>query len=1072
MPTVNTDNVRKCLKNFDFTTLFVDELGWNHFEDLEFNLDVDESLYQISSIAEQGMVIFLCENKSTGKIPYKNIRKRIENQVRHQAHEHLLIFVDKEKTKSVWMWVRREAGKNPLVREQQYSVSQEGVAIIQKLAGIAFDIDELDDEGRISISTVTQRVARQFEVEKVTKKFYKEFDSHKKSFEKFIDGIENLDHKRWYASVMLNRLMFIYFVQKKGFLDKDIHYLSSKFAEIKKKGKDRYYRDFLVKLFFEGFAIEEKERSKDTQKLLGDVPYLNGGLFLPHEIEEAHGDKIKIADKAFEKLFKFFEQYTWHLDERPLRNENEINPDVLGYIFEKYINQKQMGAYYTKEDITNYICKNTIIPFLFNKHENRRYNDVVPLPIKDIEPYIYDSVKKGIELELPDYIAVGLSDVSKRTRWNEPADTEYALPTEIWREVVARRHRYEQIKEDFKAGKIQNINDFITYNLDIEAYTQDWLSSLGDPVSIRAFYFNNLTQVTVLDPTCGSGAFLFAALNILYPLYEICLDKMAEMAGPKFKDFRDELQRVGDHSNEEYFIYKSIIINNLFGVDIMEEAVEICKLRLFLKLVSQVDDVNRIEPLPDIDFNIKSGNTLVGYASLQEIEEVKSKELLLGEDIVTKVKEADRALSNFRKLQTESGISSSDLRKSKQEAKNKLKEIQEELDKDLAESYGVKTSFEKAYTKWRKSYQPFHWFVEFYDIISNGGFNVIVGNPPYVEYSKVKGLYELKTDHFKTLSCGNLYAILCERIMSLIMVESRLGVIIPVASVCTSGYEPLQKLLHSKGNLIISSFNDRPGKLFEGLEHIRLSVILCEVLEDRQKKSIFTTKYNKWNTVQRPHLFENLQHNKTDGMYLNGSIPKTGDSIEDSILQKLFSQKHSISQYCGVDGHHNIYYTRKLSGFVQVLNFVPSILDSKGKPREPSELKQIPLEDKMSRNVFLALYNSNFFYWFLTVFSDCRNLNKRELYNILFDIDDLNERLREKLSELSESLMDDFQTNSQMVEMNYKKLGTLKIQCIYPKHSKSIIDEIDQALAKHYGFTEEELDFIINYDIKYRMGIT
>jgi len=58
--------------------------------------------------------------------------------------------------------------------------------------------------------------------------------------------------------------------------------------------------------------------------------------------------------------FAFFEQYRWHLDERPLKKDDEINPDVLGYIFEKYINQKQMGAYYTKEDITGYICRNTV----------------------------------------------------------------------------------------------------------------------------------------------------------------------------------------------------------------------------------------------------------------------------------------------------------------------------------------------------------------------------------------------------------------------------------------------------------------------------------------------------------------------------------------------------------------------------------------------------------------------------------------------------------------------------------------------------------------------------------------
>ncbi len=84
------------------------------------------------------------------------------------------------------------------------------------------------------------------------------------------------------------------------------------------------------------------------------------------------------------------------------------------------------------------------------------------------------------------------------------------------------------------------------------------------------------------------------------------------------------LAKVGEHPNRRYFILKSIILNNLYGVDIMEEAVEICKLRLFLKLAAQVEpdqthDNLGIEPLPDIDFNIRAGNTLVGYATLAEL---------------------------------------------------------------------------------------------------------------------------------------------------------------------------------------------------------------------------------------------------------------------------------------------------------------------------------------------------------------------------------------------------------------------------------------------------------------------
>ncbi len=80
------------------------------------------------------------------------------------------------------------------------------------------------------------------------------------------------------------------------------------------------------------------------------------------------------------------------------------------------------------------------------------------------------------------------------------------------------------------------------------------------------------------------------------------------------------LEEVRKHSSRDYFVLKSAIVNNLYGVDIMEEAVEICKLRLFLKLVAQIEDVRHLEPLPDIDFNIRPGNTLVGFATYGDVE--------------------------------------------------------------------------------------------------------------------------------------------------------------------------------------------------------------------------------------------------------------------------------------------------------------------------------------------------------------------------------------------------------------------------------------------------------------------
>ena len=208
------------------------------------------------------------------------------------------------------------------------------------------------------------------------------------------------------------------------------------------------------------------------------------------------------------------------------------------------------------------------------------------------------------------------------------------LPTEIWREVVARRARYAEVRAKLAAGEVREINDLITLNLDIRQFAQDAIERCEGPDLLRAFW-NAIEGVTVLDPTCGSGAFLFAALNILEPLYETCLDRMEafvadlERAGEghppkKFEDFKATLAKVAAHPNARYFTLKSIILNNLFGVDIMEEAVEICKLRLFLRLAAQVDPDQKhenlgIEPLPDIDFNVRAGNTLVGYATYADV---------------------------------------------------------------------------------------------------------------------------------------------------------------------------------------------------------------------------------------------------------------------------------------------------------------------------------------------------------------------------------------------------------------------------------------------------------------------
>jgi len=1073
--------MRQPLRGFDFRKLFVEELGWDHHT-ARLEVLADGQCFRLAGVAEKrGFQAFICEPSSTGCIPDYGTRRKIERQVTKSAHEHLIIFVDGPRTTQVWQWVKRELGKPAACREHTYDKSQPGDALIQKVQSLLVSFEE---EENVTLVDVTGRARAGFDIERVTKRFYERFKTEHAAFMRFLKGIPDEEMQRWYVSVMLNRLMFIYFIQKKSFLDSDTNYLRNRLRQTQERGKDRFYSGFLCPLFFEGFAKRESERSPATNQLLGKVPYLNGGLFLRHQIEELHGKNIQIADAAFEKLFAFFEQYHWHLDERPLRADNEINPDVLGYIFEKYINQKQMGAYYTKEDITGYISQNTVIPFLFDAAQKKckiafeGEQAIWRLLQADPDRYIYEAVKKGLGLTLPPEIAAGLKDVSKRTEWNKPAPEEYALPTEIWREVVARRQRYEEVRAKLAAGEIQSINDLITYNLDIRQFAQDVIENCEGPELLRGFY-HAIEQVTVLDPACGSGAFLFAALNILEPLYEACLDRMwvfldeLERSGEKhrpekFSNFRKILDRVAQHPSRRYFILKSIIINNLYGVDIMEEAVEICKLRLFLKLVAQIECVGNIEPLPDIDFNIRAGNSLVGYATYDEVKRAVTSELDF-ENVMArieeKVEDIDNLFALFRQQQTEPGgeVTAED----KNELRRRLKDLEEELNRHLAGEYGIKLENRPAYDKWCTSHKPFHWFIEFYRMITRGGIDSIIGNPPYVEYNTVTDEYKIRS--YATELCGNLYAFFLERCFSLARNSGRVGMIVQLPIVCTDRMKPLQEeCIRQADALWFSNFDDRPARLFDGLEHIRASIVTARK-GPGVRTAIRATKYNRWHSEARPNVFQMLSMEDVSDFLRPGAVPKLGCLKATSVMKRLWEYQ-PLGKYLARRSAHTVYYHNAPQYWIRAMDFVPYFWNEPQGKHLSTQVKPLDLPNRLDAAVIAAVLNSSLFYWWFIVHSDCRHLNMREIASFPCGLEQMSSRAKSELVGLSEQLMIDLRRHAQRKQCVYKTTGRVVYDEFYPRFSKSLIDEIDRVLAKHYRLTDEELDFIVNYDIKYRMG--
>jgi hypothetical protein len=1118
---VEIDELRPYVQAFDFPHLFVEGLGWDYYQGEPLALTVDGHEYALKPVAEKaGFAVYRCGPNADGAVPPQSVRRQIETRVAQINYEHLIVFVDAAETRQVWQWVKRESGKSPAIRELRYEERQSGTALLQRLRGIAFTLEE---EGNLGITDVTGKILQSLDVERVTRRFYDRFREELAAFQKFIDGFTAQGDRDWYASLMLNRLMFVYFIQKQGFLDGDEHYLRHRLERIQEKdGPDRFqrfYHEFLLRLFHEGLGKPEADRPAELAALIGKVPYLNGGIFDQHALERDNRE-VNIPDNAFRQVFDFFDQYQWHLDDRPTGSDNEINPDVLGYIFEKYVNQKQMGAYYTKEDITGYIARNTVIPRLLEMAQAECLTAFAPeggvwrLLQDDPDNYIYPSVGHGVAwdyspdsitrlgqpLELPDNIAGGLEDTAKRGEWNRPAPEDYALPTETWRELIARRHRYEEVRGKLANGEVQSVNDLITLNLDSERFARDVIVNSEGPELVRAIW-NALTRISVLDPACGSGAFLFAALNTLEPLYSATLQAMRGFLAdleisrrpspPKaLLDFREILDAAGQHRSERYYILKSIIVNNLYGVDIMEEAVEICRLRLFLKLAAQLESVDEVEPLPDIDFNIQPGNTLVGFTSLDAVRRAMTitetqdrpmpdvSRAVRGQQIRALDQEQQNTLSrietaagasarqhrNFQQIQTVYGMKHEQLAEAKQQLQSRLDQLRTELDALLSKEYGVDPDQPAPFQQWRNSHQPFHWFVEFHGIISNGGFQVVIGNPPYVEYSKVKNDYTVKG--YETESCGNLYAFFVERNAVLVSKSGRTGMIVPHSAICTDRMAPFQKQLLESKAVWISTYDIRPAKLFSGVDQ-RLAIYI--VAMGGKVADVLSSRYHRWTELFRPSMFQTIEYVRTNSVPFPNSVPKVDSAKEILLLRKLRS-KELLANELMAGGTGIGYFHNAPRYWIRATDFAPYFWNERDGEQISTQVKLLKLRNKTDAQVAVAALNSSAFYWWFLLLSDCRHLNLREIENFPIGINQMSLSLKTRLGRLSASLMTNFKSNCQRKETRYQSTGRVVYDEFDQKPAKPIVDEIDRVLAEHYGFTDEELDFIINYDIKYRMG--
>ena len=347
--------------------------------------------------------------------------------------------------------------------------------------------------------------------------------------------------------------------------------------------------------------------------------------------------------------------------------------------------------------------------------------------------------------------------------------------------------------------------------------------------------------------------------------------------------------------------------------------------------------------------------------------------------------------------------------------------------------------------------------------MSNGGFDVILGNPPYVESSKVKTYRVL---HYQTMDCGNLYTLCVERCGTLLSRSGYLGVIVPLSGFSTERMEPYQNFVWDRfTHLAISYYSGdaHPSVLFDGVKYR-----LCIIIGTETRRGIYVTDYLRWYADERPNLFSaKVAYAKC--VYQQGFLrfAKIGSVLAGRALAKLLSQKTALRTYMRNNGKGHITYHRSPVFWIRSMDFEP-YFRSPVKQRSTDHLKDLYFADmKIARRAGAILNSTTFYFWF-SVQGNCRNIAGPDVER--FPVGNIDAVELDDLDDTFCNLMSDLKKHAKRRVYVYRTSGKVEYDEFYSNESKSILDEIDRGLAQHYQLTDQEMDFIINYDIKYRLG--
>ena len=772
------------------------------------------------------------------------------------------------------------------------------------------------------------------------------------------DKIRDREEKpiRDYVKKLLGRIVFLHFLQKKGWLgvpaskewgEGDRDFMLNIFKNANERQKENFLDDILEDLFTEGL-----DRNRSDQGDLYDtkvegfrncrIPYLNGGLF---ERDILDKKPSHFPASYFNGLLTMLSQYNFTIDENdPNDAEVGVDPEMLGRIFENLLeDNKDKGAFYTPKEIVQYMCRESLIAYL---------------------------------------------------------------------------------QTDMREEDKECIRQFVT--------THD-ASQLGE---LKEYIDQKLYDVKICDPAIGSGAFPMGLLRELFFCRSAIEPNIVENAAN---------------------IKRHIIQNNIYGVDIERGAVDIARLRFWLSLI--VDEKSP-EALPNLDFKIMQGNSLLEQYKGVDLSTMTEKKIGAGESLTFFDSMLDVYRKNLRDKLTEYYACP------EHDKKMQLrKDIADIVKQELVEQ-GIHIDFEDMDLSANSQFFLWHtWFHDVFSRPSKKGFDIVIGNPPYgAKYDNQTKRYYKNTyvtaNSIRGLQKGSLdtYTLFIELGYNLLRKNGSFAYIVPISLTSSDSLTGVHRLLMGNCDTIyISSYAVRPKPVFENAV-VNTSILLFKKTETPCQYLFSTKMHRRGNEFELQRLIDNLQFVDVKGQTLYGRIPKIGSEIEKTILNKLFNYT-KLGSLIKTSGNPIIYRFAGGRYFKVVTNY------STGSSAE----RTIYFANSKIADAVGCILSSSLSFWFYQIFSDNLNWKTYEIEN--FTVPQLSAEDIDYLDKLYSRYLSDIEAKANIRitsgESTYNVDSFKEYKIV---RSKAIIDEIDDYICPLYGLTQEETDFIKNYELEFRLA--